>query len=86
MQVAVELPVFLPGNNRDWTEVQGRAVISSKGEIIIKLVREEDTQRLIKQAQEGILWQLSLDYKMPVEMIKQINTQHQKWSPDASGS
>lgn len=76
-EVVMELPVFLPGNNRDWTQVAGRAHITSDGLIVVHL-KPEDTERLIKLARDGILYQCAFDYRMTSETVDQMNTQYQK--------
>jgi hypothetical protein len=43
--IDIEIPVFLPGNNRDWTKVDGRARIIADGRILIAL-KPEDAVRL----------------------------------------
>lgn len=74
----MKLPVFLPGNNRDWQQVDGVATIDSEGEIHVKLLKPENAQLLVEMGEEGILMQLSFDYRMDAATVEKINTQHQK--------
>ncbi len=73
----IQLPVFLPGNNRNWKQVDGVARITSEGEVVVKL-NPENAESLVEMAKRGILVQLAFDYKMPIENIELINTQYQK--------
>lgn len=56
------IPVFLPGNNRDWSEVAGVATISEDGEIVIKLHSKEAAQHLIKLSLDKVIYAVSFDY------------------------
>ncbi len=73
----LKLPVFLPGNNRNWTQVDGVARITDRGVLTVEL-SEENAKRLVNLAEKGILLQVSFDYKMPVETIDKINAQNRK--------
>lgn len=70
----LRLPVFLPGNNRDWQKIDGSARITDAGEIIVT-ISEESTAKLVKMAENNILLQLSFDYRMDDEMLARINAQ-----------
>ena len=60
------IPVYLPNpGEKSWTDVHGLATITDEGEINIKLEKEA-ALTLAKQFQQGILMQLSFDYRMPV--------------------
>lgn len=61
--IDIEIPVFLPGNNRDWTKVDGRARIIADGRILIAL-KPEDAVRLIEMARAGLLYQCAFDYRI----------------------
>lgn len=76
--VKMELPVFLPGNHRDWTEFEGIATITEIGEIHIRLRDPEASKTLVEMAREGTLYQVSFDYRMSVETIDNINKRNQK--------
>ncbi len=73
----LQLPVFLPGSNRNWEEVKGVARFTAEGEVVVKL-QPEDAGRLIAMARRGILVQLAFDYRVPAETLEVINTQYQK--------
>lgn len=77
-QVRGHLPVYLPGNNRDWNEVPGLATISDNGEINIKLADKRMALNLAKMFQQGTLLQLAFDYQMSPEVLKQINDKHKE--------
>ena len=68
-----EIPVFMPGNNRDWREIRGMARITAEGDISVRLKDRKDALELIRMWDEGILWQLSFDYKMTPEQIEELN-------------
>lgn len=76
-QVVMELPCFLPGTARDWTEVRAKATITKSGEIHIKMFESQDSVRLVEMARDNILFQVSFDYKMPPEVIGKINNRYQ---------
>lgn len=61
--ISVPLPVFLPGNSRDWNEVRGKATITDDGRVIVELLDKEDTKRLIATTMDGVLMAVSFDYK-----------------------
>lgn len=82
--VEMNLPVFLPGNNRDWSEVKAVARIDGSGEIHIRLMNPADGQRLVQMAADGILYQCSFDYRMPQEMLDKINNQAKRWDEMAA--
>ncbi len=71
----IQLPVFLPGNNRNWEKIDGKARITAEGEVVVKL-QLEDAARLVEMAKKGILVQLAFDYKMPAKTVELINTQY----------
>lgn len=73
----IQLPVFLPGNNRNWDQIDGTARITSEGEVVVQL-KPEDAVRLVEMGERGILVQLAFDYRMPASLLERINTQHQK--------
>lgn len=56
------IPVFLPGNQRDFTEIKGVATISETGEVSIILQRPEHAKGLADLAKEGRIIALSFDY------------------------
>lgn len=74
----VPIPAFLPGMNRDWNEHQAVAYISDAGEIRIVLHDKSAGLALAKQALEGVLFQVSFDYKMPLEVIDQIRNRYKE--------
>jgi hypothetical protein len=61
------LPVFLPGNNRDFQEIQGVAEINAEGQIVITLQHKDAGLALFKMKQEGILFACSFDYMDPAK-------------------
>lgn len=69
-KVQMPLPVFLPGNDRDWKEIKGVAEISADGEIHIKLERKEAGLELFQMQQDGILFALGFDYMGPAKEKK----------------
>lgn len=74
--VETQIPVFLPGSNRDWTQVQGLAEISSEGIITIRMAKKEDAERLVDLAKEGILFQCAFDYRMKPEKLEEIQARY----------
>lgn len=76
-RVEMTLPVFLPGNNRNWEEVAGQASIEADGRILIALQKDEDAKELIEMAKIGALYQLSFDYKMTKEQLAEIDKMYQ---------
>lgn len=61
------LPVFLPGNNRDFKEIQGLADINAEGQIVITLQHKEAGLELLKMRADGILFACAFDYLPPKE-------------------
>ena len=74
-RVLTNLPVFLPGNNRNFEEVQGRAGITHDGKIIVTLQEERMANELVEMAKQNFLFQIAIDYKMPVDEQKKLNNQ-----------
>ena len=56
------IPVFLPGNHRDFTEINGVATISDKGEVHIQLHHPEHAMHLAQLFNEGCLISVAFDY------------------------
>ena len=65
--VQMPIPVFLPGNDRNFNEIQGVAEINPEGQIIITLQHKEAGLELFKMKQEGILFACAFDYIPPKE-------------------
>jgi hypothetical protein len=76
-----ELPVFLPGNNRNWEQVDGLCWVSEEGQLVIQ-VSPENAALLVDQAKRGILYQVSLDYRMPIEKLQEIENQYKEPTND----
>lgn len=74
-QVAMSLPVFLPGNNRNWEEVQGRAIINNDGQIIVDIQNPDHAGELVEMAKKELLFQIAIDYRTPVDTQTKINNQ-----------
>lgn len=74
--VIMQLPVFLPGNNRNWDQIDGVLTITEDGTINIKL-DESGTARLVDAAKKDILIQCSFDYRMTTEQIEKLNRNYQ---------
>lgn len=72
-EMVMSLPVFLPGNNRDWREVPGRATITEDGEVNIRFSSPEDAKALARMAKNGILLQMVFDYRLQREIVVEIN-------------
>ena len=73
-----QIPVFLPGNNRNWTRVDGVMRIYPGGTMTVHLKDEEQARELARMAEEGILLQVSFDYRMAAQTIDKINTRYQE--------
>lgn len=57
------IPVFLPGNQRNFDEIRGVAEIDpNDGEIKVKLQHKEHAERLVEMARKGQIISLSFDY------------------------
>lgn len=67
------LPVFLPGKDRDWVQVQGRATIDADGDVLVKLNDPKDADMLVEMAQERILLQVSFDYRQSDAVLERIH-------------
>lgn len=78
----VQLPVFLPGNNRDWVMVDGVATITEEGEINVKLHDPEKAQQLVEMFKERILLQISFDYRMADEVLEKILSQNRRFKKE----
>ena len=77
-QTYVQLPVFLPGNDRDWTKHDGVATITDDGEIRVKLFDKRAAIDLGQMAKKNILLQLAFDYRMDETMIEHINNRYKE--------
>lgn len=60
-QVRMRIPVFLPGNSRDWTEINGVATINEEGDVHVQL-QKEHAMALAEMAKNGQIIALSFDY------------------------
>lgn len=72
------LPVFLPGSNRDWSEFAGVARITDKGEIFIQFQNEKANTALVQMALDKILLQVSFDYRLTSQQLKELNERYTK--------
>lgn len=73
----MKLPVYMPGNDRNWERVDGTLII--KEDVCeLKLQRPELQAELFEMAKNNILWQVSFDYRMPIDEMEKINTQFSK--------
>ena len=70
------IPVFMTGNNRDWTKTDGTAVVQENGQILITLHDQTSADMLVDMDREKILLQLAFDYRQSDYMINKINEQH----------
>lgn len=70
--IVIKLPAFLPGNNRNWDQVDGIATITEDGKINVRFQNPEDGKRLVEMARNNILFQISFDYRMPSKTIEKI--------------
>jgi hypothetical protein len=61
------LPVFLPGNDRGFKEIQGLADINDEGQIVITLQHKDAGLELLRMRSEGILFACAFDYLPPKE-------------------
>lgn len=77
-EIKAQLPVYLPGNDRDWTKVQGLATVTDEGEINIKLRDKNYAIDLANMFKKGILIQLAFDYQMNDAMIEHIQNRHKE--------
>lgn len=73
----LRLPVFLPGNNRDWQKVDGVATITDDGKIVVT-VEPHKAEMLVLMAKNDLLFQLSFDYRMDEATLEKINAKHQE--------
>jgi hypothetical protein len=80
-RVLTNLPVFLPGNNRNFEQAQGRAGIDHDGRIIITLQKEEMADELVEMAKRNILFQIAVDYRLPLDQLEKINNQFAMYVP-----
>lgn len=74
----IELPIFLPGNNRDWTKADGLATITNDGEIHIRLRDPQAASMLVEMAQERIPLQVAFDYRASDEALEKIYSRYKK--------
>jgi len=58
----MNIPVFLPGNNRGFTEVRGVATITPDGRVEILLQNAEHAMGLAEMQKQGKIISLSFDY------------------------
>lgn len=61
-KMQTRIPVFLPGNQRDFLEINGVATISENGEINVTLQHPEHAMHLAAMANAGRIIALSFDY------------------------
>ncbi len=74
-RVLTNLPVFLPGNNRNFETLQGRAGITHDGKIIVTLLKEEMADELVEMSKKNLLLQIAVDYRLPLDQLEKINNQ-----------
>lgn len=58
----IAVPVFLPGNERNWEEVRGIASVNETGEIVVKLQNPKHAMKLAEDHRKGKLIAVSFDY------------------------
>lgn len=56
------IPVFLPGNNRDWDEIAGVMTVSDTGRIELQLKTPEHGMKIVEMMNAGKLIAVSFDY------------------------
>lgn len=71
--IVQDLPVFMPGNNRNWEQVDGRLTVFESGPAELSLRNPVHHEALIDQARRGILLQVSFDYRAPQDDMDKIN-------------
>lgn len=76
-----DLPVFMPGNNRNWHRVDAKLTVTEDGRIEMQLLRDELHEELLRQWREGILMQVSFDYRTPPDDLEKINLHFAKDIP-----
>lgn len=80
-KVVANLPVYMPGNNRNWEQVDAVLTIADDNSISLKLKNDDYAEELVEQARQNILWQVSFDYRMGVDEMDKINRQFLKYVP-----
>lgn len=80
-KVVANLPVYMPGNNRNWEQVDGVLTIKDDNTITLRLTKEEYAAELVEQARRNVLWQVSFDYRMGTDEMDKINNQFLKYVP-----
>lgn len=80
----IDIPIHMPGNNRNWETVAGTASILSDGTVQIKFKQEASSDALVAMAEKNLLLQLAFDYRMDSDALAKINTQFQKEYHDES--
>lgn len=73
--VSTPLPVFLPGNNRNWEQVDGHLVIY-KNSMRLR-VSEGHQEALVDMAKNNVLLQVAFDYRLGLDEMRKINSQFQ---------
>jgi len=72
------MPVYLPGQSRDWHRYSGIAKISKTGDIVIKLMDKRAAVGLIDMALEKNLLAVSFDYKLSEKQVEELNQRYTK--------
>lgn len=75
-KLVATLPVFLPGNNRDWTKVDGVLNLTDDGEMAIRLRDNAHVGDLLAMAEANVLLQVSFDYRANDEALSRIHARH----------
>ncbi len=73
----IDLPVHMPGNNRNWETVAGVAKVTADGSVRVTFSDPKSSDALVHMAEERILLQLSFDYRQSEDHLKKVNTQFQ---------
>lgn len=77
-EIKAQLPVYIPGRDRDWRMEEALATITDDGEIHIKMMSKEAREWLLECVKVGSLMQVSFDYRMSPEMVEAINHRYKK--------
>lgn len=76
--IKMQIPVYLPGSNRDWTEHSGVATITPEGELTVRFDNPKSAEILVDMAKAGTLMACSFDYKQSDEVLKEINERYNR--------
>ena len=81
VKAIMTVPAFVPGNNRNFERVDGKAVFLDNGDVHFKFFQPESSEAMVDMAKNNIPFQVAFDYRLPLADNEAINSQFKKEVP-----